>query len=286
MASWTFEAIGVPWSIDTPEVLPEALSASITERIDEFDRTYSRFRDDSLVARVARDPGDYRFPDDITELFDLYSRFYDASGGAISPLVGEALEHWGYDRNYRLVAQAGAPPKVAAFPDVLSLEGVTLQVLRPVRIDIGALGKGFLVDQVVELIQAAGVNAGVVDASGDLRHFGGPPPRVGLEHPEDPTRVVGVVELSTMSLAASSPSRRQWAPGVHHILDALTGRPTGSIRASFVLAESCALADGLATALFVVEPAQLEEYFSFHWVIVDGDGSLRTSAEFPGEVFA
>ena len=285
MASWTFEAIGVPWSIDTAEALPENLSTSITQRIDTFDRTYSRFREDSLVTEISRQPGEYQFPDDIDTLIALYRQFYVATEGAISPLIGPVLDHWGYDRSYRLVAHSGPPPAIAAFDDVLSLEGTTLHALRPVGIDIGAVGKGFLVDEVVGLIQHSGLTAGVVDASGDLRHFGGPATRVGLEHPDDPSRVVGVVELEGKSLAASSPSRRQWAPGVHHILNALTGRPTASIRASFVVADSCAIADGLATALFVVEPGQLEEYFSFHWVIVDHDGVLHASANFPGEVF-
>ncbi len=285
MASWRFEAIGVPWEIATLEELPGDLVTAITARIEQFDATYSRFRPDSLVSTMAQEAGRYEFPSDITELFEYYLRLYQATHGAISPLVAPALDHWGYDANYRLIPEPGGPPAIAPLSDMLSLEGLHLEAHRPVGIDIGALGKGFLVDQLVALLREASVPGGVVDASGDLCHFGGEPERVGLEHPDDPNRVVGVVELVNQSLAASSANRRTWAPGIHHILDALTGMPTTSIAASWVITPECALADGLATALFVAEPAQLEECFSFHWMVIDWDGRVRTSTDFPGEVF-
>lgn len=285
MTSWRFEAIGTPWTIDTPVTLPEGLKQAISTRIDEFDRTYSRFRGDSLVSQVATRPGDYSFPPDIVDLFSLYESLYRATRGALTPVVGHALSHWGYDAQYRLKPAAGRPPSIPPFSDVLTLEGTTLIAPRPVSIDIGAAGKGYLVDQVFGIIREAGIDDVVVDASGDIRAHTSQPERVGMEHPSDPERVVGVVELSGHSLASSSPNRRSWAPGVHHILDALTGLPTSTLRASWVVAPECAVADGLATALFVAEPEVLEEYFSFQWAIIDGSGVLTHSTHFPGEVY-
>lgn len=285
MATWRFDAIGVPWAIDTPEELPESLRHRISDRIERFDATYSRFRDDSLVATLSRTPGTYTFPDDITALVDIYRQLFVATSGTLNPLVGPALDHWGYDASYRLIPAEGTPPPIPAFSDMLTLEGTTLTAPRPLGLDIGAVGKGYLADCVAELLMEEGLDQGIVDASGDMRHLGGPPERVGLEHPDHPDRVVGAVALEAMSLAASSPSRRTWAPGVHHILDALTGLPTSGIRASWVLAEDCAVADGVATALFTTAPERLEEYFAFHWVVLDADGRLNYSNNFPGEVY-
>ena len=285
MATWRFDAIGVPWAIDTPEELPESLRHRISDRIERFDATYSRFRDDSLVAHLSRAPGTYTFPDDITGLVEIYDTLFAATSGALNPLVGPALDHWGYDSGYRLVPAEGAPPTIPAFSDMLSLDGTTLSAPKTLGLDIGAVGKGYLVDNVAQLLLEEGLDHGIVDASGDMRHLGGPAERVGLEHPDHPDRVVGAVELTAVSLAASSPSRRTWAPGVHHILDALTGLPTSSIRASWVLAGDCAVADAGATALFTTAPERLEEYFSFHWVVLEANGRLRHSNDFPGEVY-
>ena len=80
--------------------MPAGLVEQIAARVEAFDRTYSRFRDDSLVSAIARTPGTYPFPDDAPELFELYRRLYEATDAAVSPLVGRTLETLGYDRGY------------------------------------------------------------------------------------------------------------------------------------------------------------------------------------------
>ncbi|WAB84910.1 hypothetical protein OVN20_04960 [Microcella daejeonensis] len=61
-AAWTFEAIGVPWSIEAPGGIPADARAAVDRRIARFDRDWSRFRDDSLVARIAAAPGSWPLP--------------------------------------------------------------------------------------------------------------------------------------------------------------------------------------------------------------------------------
>ena len=98
-----FEAIGTQWSIDI-EAHPadsQQLSKIITNRIVAFDKTYSRFREDSWVNHV-RQPGTYKIPDDFTPLFSLYQKLYVATDGAVTPLIGMAMERAGYDSSYSL----------------------------------------------------------------------------------------------------------------------------------------------------------------------------------------
>ncbi|MGZ3089125.1 FAD:protein FMN transferase, partial [Pseudomonas aeruginosa] len=57
----------------------------------------------------------------------------------------------------------------------------------------------------------------VVDGSGDLA-VRGTPVRVGLEHPYDPARAIGVVEVRGAALCASAVTRRAWGDGLHHVL--------------------------------------------------------------------
>lgn len=52
-SKFTFDAIGTQWEIETQEPLSPRLEHHILERIQQFDATYSRFRPDSLVSRVA-----------------------------------------------------------------------------------------------------------------------------------------------------------------------------------------------------------------------------------------
>lgn len=257
---------------------------AIAARVEAFDRTYSRFRDDSLVTRIASTAGTFAFPDDAAELFELYRRLYEATDGAVTPLVGRTLESLGYDRGYSLQRSAVTAP-VPRWEDSLAWDGHELQTVRPLVLDVGAAGKGYLVDIVGRLLDAAGIDAFVIDASGDILHRGGTAIRVGLEHPLDATRAIGVVDLAGASLCASASNRRAWGDGLHHIIDPTTGLPAGRVVAAWAIAPTALVADGLATALFLAEPARLAEFFEFDFVRMFSDGRVERSAHLNGELF-
>ena len=70
------------------------------------------------------------------------------------------------------------------------------------------------------------------------------------------------------------------------MLDGRTGRPTRDIVATWVVADSCLVADGLATAHFLAEPARLMSRFDHEFVRMHADGRVEWSPDFPGEVFS
>ena len=276
-----FEAIGTTWQVDTAEPLEESLRAAILARIDDFDRTYSRFRSDSLVARVATTPGRHEFPDDAGPLFETYRLLYAATDGAMSPLVGASLEALGYDRHYSM--RPGYAVAAPVWDDAVAWDGRALSTVRPVSVDVGAAGKGYLVDIVAGMLAAAGIPEFTVDASGDIRHSG-PPIRVGLEHPLDASKAIGVVSL-TGAICASASNRRAWGDGLHHVVDATTGVPTSAVIATWAIAETALAADGLATALFFAEPARLAAHFDFDYVRMYASGRVEFSPHLRGELF-
>jgi len=279
-----FDAIGTRWQIDTVDPLPPEVVERIAARVEAFDRTYSRFRDDSLVSEIAKTPGTYRLPDDADDLFGLYRRLYEATDAAVSPLVGRTLETMGYDRGYSLRPEARRAP-VPSWEDSLAFSDGELSTLRPLVLDVGAAGKGYLVDIVGRLVAAAGVDSFVIDASGDIVHAGGDPIRVALEHPRDPGKAIGVVTLANGSLCASASNRRSWGDGLHHIIDATTGLPTERVIATWAMAATGLEADGLATALFLAEPQRLALTFEFDFVRMFANGRIERSPHLDGELF-
>ncbi|RZK59930.1 MAG: FAD:protein FMN transferase [Hymenobacter sp.] len=287
---YRFEAIGTQWEIDTAAPLPGALRQRIAARIAAFDRAYSRFRADSLVAQVAAAPtgGRFTFPPDSPALFALYDQLHALTGGAVDPLVGRRLAQLGYASSYSLRPAPGwqtAGPDTISWARDIAHHGPVVCTQRPLLLDVGAAGKGHLVDSIASLVQAAGIEAATVDAGGDMRHFGLAPLRVGLEHPRHPDRVVGVVELHNAALCASATTRRAWGPGLHHVLDARRGRPTAEVLATWVIAPNALTADGLATALFFVEAEVLQPHFSFAAVRMLANQMVEVTANFPGEIF-
>ncbi|WP_326761641.1 FAD:protein FMN transferase [Streptomyces phaeochromogenes] len=290
---FVFEAIGTGWQIDTDKPMSAGLRTHVLDRIRQFDATYSRFRPDSTVTRIAaaRDGGRFEFPEDSLRLFDLYDRLYTATEGAVDPLVGRQLELLGYDPAYSLTP---APDEVRAAErarghaswaaDVVR-DGTTLVTQRPLVIDVGAAGKGYLVDLLAAILREAGHTRFVVDGSGDLLHAGERTVRIGLEHPFDPKRVIGVSRLRNQALCASGVARRAWGDGLHHVLDARTGVPVEGVVATWVVADETALADGLATALFFTDAQRLAETFRFAYLRMHADGRVDRSSDFTGELF-
>lgn len=279
-----FDAIGTRWAIHADGPLDVVTLARVRARIAAYDAVWSRFRDDSLVARMSREPGSYPLPAEAGPLLDLYATLARCTDGAVSPLVGRALAHLGYDARYsmRPTGEAGPAP---AWDDVLEWDGETLVVREPVLLDVGAAGKGQLVDLVAAELRDCGIEQYVVDAGGDLVHHGGEPFRVALQQPGDPARAIGVVELDGAALCGSAVDRRAWGDGLHHVVDARTGLPTQDVIATWVVAESAMLADGLATAHFFADPDLLEAAFDHTYVRIGSDERVRYSLGLPGELF-
>lgn len=280
--AWTFEAIGTSWRIDTPDPLGERVRAAVTARVDRFDRDWSRFRADSRIAPLAAGDARVRLADDAGPLLAYYRELRAATGGRVSPVVGRSLEVLGYDAGYRLAPSGDPLPAPVWDP---GWDGPEITAVTPLVLDVGAAGKGYLVDLVGDLLTEYGIPAHVVDGSGDLRPRG-VPMRIALENPADARRAVGVVEMTEGALCASATTRRAWGAGLHHVLDALTGRPVDHWIATWAIAPTALEADGAATALFFdVDPGFLSRH-GVEFARMSRDGRVERSDGFPGEVFA
>jgi thiamine biosynthesis lipoprotein len=249
-----------------------------------FDLGWSRFRDDSVVTRISRRPGRHLLPAGAAPLMDWYRELYTGTAGRVSPLIGRTMESLGYDAAYRLTP-SGAPAPVPAWDDAITWDGTHLDTARPVLLDVGAAGKGYLVDLVAVRLGQLGVSTYVVDASGDLVARGATSERIALEHPADPTKAIGVVPLRDGALAASATNRRAWGEGLHHVIDAVTGLPTARVVATWVLAPDALHADGLATALFFDPSPDLLARDGVSYARMFADGRVQSSPSFPGELF-
>lgn len=284
----TFDAIGTKWVIDIytsdSDKDREYIASAIHREVETFDKEYSRFREDSLIKEMSRKSGEYLLTGKGLEVFSLYEKLYRLTGGAFTPLIASVLEDAGYDAGYSLVAKdLHTPPP---WDEVVELTETGIKIKIPALLDLGAAGKGALVDIVAELLEKNGIAKYCIDAGGDI-FYKNPenlPMRVGLEHPTYLEQVIGVVTLHSGSIAASAGNRRKWGK-YHHLMDPLTLKPVESVLASWVIAETAMLADALATAVFFTSPAVLKEHFTFSYLIVFPDYSINKTSDFPAELY-
>lgn len=258
MPEYEFDAIGTRWQITTAHPLPAAVRAAVHAQIEEYDRALSRFRGDSAVSELARNGGSAALPAYVGDLVALYRTLETLTNGAVNPLVGRSMEALGYDAAYTL-RPTGATVAAPAMGDAVTYADGVLRVTEPVLIDVGAIGKGQLVDLVAQILGRARLAPFIVDAGGDLFVSSGhdEPVRVGLEDPADAGRVIGALPVDGRAVCGSAPNRRQWGKGLHHIIDARSGAPLfmgrGAI-ATWGIADSAAVADAAASALFSRPP--------------------------------
>ncbi|WP_029262595.1 MULTISPECIES: FAD:protein FMN transferase [unclassified Microbacterium] len=281
MASWRFEAIGTRWEIETTDPLADPARAAVDAEIERFDREWSRFRDDSAVTRLGREGGSFASPD-AAPMLDAYRELSVATGGAVNPLVAASLEALGYDAGYSLVG-GDAVRAPDAWQAQVSWTTAGVAASAPVLLDVGALGKGRLVDLVMDLLGDVPGDV-VVDAGGDIR-VRGAGVRIGLEHPYDATKAIGVVEVRDRALCASAVNRRAWGNGLHHVLDARTGLPVRTWAATWALAPDAMTADAVSTALFFDGGPELAGAWGVEWVRMSTDGRVQHSPGCPAELF-
>ncbi len=281
MSTWRFDAIGTRWEIETIDPLSAERRTRVGAIIAEFDSTWSRFRADSLVTRLATTGGSVASPADAVAMLDAYRELSAATRGAVNPLVGKSLNALGYDAAYSLVA--GAPtPAPTNWQSILMWDEERLTAASAALIDVGALGKGRLVDLVTALLADVDGNV-IVDAGGDMTVRG--EARIGLEHPFDPTKAIGVATIRDQALCASAVNRRAWGDGLHHVLDARTGMPVRTWAATWAVASDAMRADAVATALFFDGGPALADRWNVEWVRMSTSGIAERSANAPVELF-
>jgi thiamine biosynthesis lipoprotein len=278
------------------EALPRALGIARTV-VGDIDATCSRFRPDSDLARVNREPGRWV---EVHPLLVAAVRVAvaaaQATQGLVHPLLGRPLVTLGYDRDYRELVDVGGELTSTPAPSVDAWQWIELEELR-IRIpdgtalDLGSTAKAWAADTVAAGIGQELGEPALVSLGGDIAIAApdGGPWRVGVaEQPADVRdRPACLVDLTEGGLATSSTQVRRWTRrGVvrHHLLDPRTGLPAAEVwRTVTATGPSCVAANTASAAAVVLGEAAVP-WLDRHDVtarLVAGDGQVRAVGRWP-----
>lgn len=287
---YTFTATGTEWHIEVFDHISSnvwsRVQSSIDAKVRNFEATFSRFKPDSWISQLAKSPGSFALPEDARAMLDLYKELHAISGESFTPLIGQTLVDTGYDASYSFQPKPSiiSPPR---WGDVMTYDSVgeMLTMHSAAQLDFGAIGKGYLVDLVAQILEEHDISGYIVDAGGDLR-CSHPTSSLsfGLENPDVLGEVIGVAELKQGALCGSSGNRRRWST-FHHVIDPHTISSPEHIAAVWVRAETAILADGLATCLYFVPAATLKKKYTFEYILVMDNATAEVSRDFPGQLF-
>jgi len=127
------------------------------------------------------------------------------------------------------------------------------------NIDLGAAAKGYAVDKAVYEIKRANFRSAMINAGGDVFCLGKRrfifPWRVGIRDPYNKDDIYKVLNISNRAAATSGGYEQFFLHEdkyYSHLIDPKTGYPVNNTFSSVtVIADSCFMADAIATAIFV-----------------------------------
>jgi FAD:protein FMN transferase len=287
--------------------LAEKVEARILREIEKRERMVSTYRPESEISRINSRP--FVAGEQIEISYSLWLLLEEClfiskrTGGAFNAYAGAATEIW------RGVEKSGVPPSNETLKSVAlksgfayrisgRKEGEWLQRLKPGRFDLDAIGKGYILDKCVrEAVSDFPYIRGLrLDIGGEIKVWGqadyarNRPWITGVADPGNPADnapPLTRLELRHLAIATSGNYARSLNVAgrrVNHILDPRTARPVEHVVSATVIAASAQRADGLATALCVMQPAagiaMIDALPNAACLIVDNASSQHRSRSF------
>lgn len=159
------------------------------------------------------------------------------------------------------------------------------------RIDLGAVAKGYIADQISNHLKEQGIEKGIINLGGNILMIGqkGPdqPWKVGVQSPDGAQNsFIATVDVVDASVVTSGVYERYFElDGVryHHLLNPFTARPTDNgLLSVTIFSDESIVGDALSTSCFVLGPdegmALVESIPGVEAAFILEDGEILTSS--------
>ena len=281
----------------SPRAADRAERVAVAE-IERLRRVLSSWDDRSELAQLFA-TGALEHPSaELRTVLAQYTVWQARSAGAYSPRVGELAALW------RDAARRGTEPATAETARLAreiagpawQMDGARIVALTTHRVDLNSLGKGFIIDRVVQAVRDSvpELRGALINIGGDV-HVWGTPATGGSwtvavadpAHHADNAAPLTRLALAGGAVSSSGDYERGFTIGARHyshIFDPRTGRPVDHVTGVTVVAPENATANALATTLSVLSPeeglALAEATPGVEAMLVTADGTVRRTPGF------
>jgi len=274
-------------------VTAETVFEESFDAVRQVDAALSSWRKTSEISRLNDQPAGKKIKIRVSFLEVLEKSVYisQVTAGAFDITMGPLLKLWGFGPH-----ASGKPgvPSDGQIEKALEQTGWRNLIidrdsqeaglgLSGMSIDLGGIAKGYAVDKAVEVLRHSGISRALVEAGGDIYCLGsglnGNGWRVGLQHPRQREKHLMVLTLTDKAVATSGDYENYFIRNnkrYSHIIDPRPGHTVQETPMSVsIIADDCATADAMATAVFVMGPEEgmrfVESQERIEAVIVSGD---------------
>lgn len=305
--------LGTVCSINLYEAGSAELYGTLFARLRQLNDTFNNYSDSSEITRVNQNAA--VAPVEVSQDFFIVLKtaldFARLTGGAFDPTVGPLIKLWGFGKEPRVPSQEEIEDAqklvgwqcviLEGFTDQEAAAGPTVRFTKSgVRLDLGAIAKGYAADCLVDILREQGVKRASISLGGNVYVYGkkrdGSLWSVAIRNPEKPSQNSFMLKTQDATVVTSGAYERffeQDGKIYGHIFDPATGFPADSGLASVtIVSKTSMIADALSTSLFVLGMKKIPELKKsalagdFDCVLVDASGKAYASKNLKGRLSA
>ena len=263
--------------------------------ISRIEKLISSWDKDSQTSEINKNAGIKPVKVD-KELFNLIERCLKISkitDGAFDISYASMDKVWQFDGSMKTMPSkeeiTNSVEKVGYSNIELNKDDSTVYLKKPgMKIGFGGIGKGYAADRAKELLISKGVEAGIINASGDMNTWGKQPSgenwKVAITNPFNKDKAFALLPVVNSAVVTSGDYEKfvtfngtRYA----HIIDPRSGYPSTGIISATVFAPKAELADALATSVFVmgvdIGLDRLNQLPGIECIIIDTEGNIHSS---------
>ena len=231
----------------------------------DLESQFSRTLESSEIYRLNhrnKEETTFALSSQTAELLEKSLYYCSISDGAFDITIEPVSSLWDFTSRSAVLP---APDQISEAVEKIGFESLLLekQVLtflsEETSLDLGAIAKGYIADEIKEYLVERGVKSAVINLGGNVLCIGSKPDgesfKIGLKRPfGDESETFAIAKVSDMSVVTSGVYERYFeldGKRYHHILDPETGYPYDNDLISVtILSKYSVDGDGLSTACF------------------------------------
>lgn len=234
-----------------------------------------------------------------TEIFNEVEKMYILSNKKYDITIGPLLKLWGFTDEMidSLTLKVPKKEEIEFTKHFIGYDKVKkinnkLIIESPVKeIDTGSFLKGYALSQAKKLLLKEGIKSAFITSISSIDLIGSKPLdkpwKIGLQNPENPSELLGIVALKNKALGVSGDYQTYVeidGEMYHHIIDKESGYPIRDKKMVAVVCNDAFLADLYSTTFFLMPIDKVMEYVEsqkdLEVMIVDKDMNIVTSKNF------
>lgn len=272
----------------------EQILNSAQKKVNELESLWSVTDTNSEIYAVNHSAGNYvTLSQETTDLVSFALEMADKTSGALEPTIYPILTAWGFTTDKNHVPSEDEIAKLMQYigHDKVILSGSQIQIEDGMQLDLGAVGKGYAGDLVVELLKENGITSALLDIGGNIQTVGAKPDgsswRIGIKDPLEDSNM-GMLDIVDKAVITSGGYERYFTSEdgkkYGHIIDPLTGYPaeSGLISATIIASEG-KVGDALSTSIYVMGVEKATEYWrdnkNFDMILITDDEEIYVTED-------